>query len=376
MLKKLILAAVGVSLLVGAIVYVKLGQFAAMDEAAAGMSLPPETVTAVAVVEAHWEQVITATGTVTPVQGVTVSAEAAGRVTQIGFKSGARVAAGEVLLQLDTASEEAQLASAQAAAVLAKADLARVRKLGRRDLASDDAVDRAEANAKDTGAQVGVIRALIAKKTVRAPFAGRLGLRLVNLGQILGEGDPIVVLQTLNPVYVDFSIPQRQIALLGDGMVVRVGTDAASGETFHGEIIAVSPEIDSATRNVRVRAQVDNPAEKLRAGMFANVDVVLPDRQSVLPVPATAVLYATFGDSVFVVEPQEDAASGETEQVLRQQFVRLGRTRGDYVDVTEGLEPGETVVTSGVFKLRSGMKVVIDNTLAPKASLEPNPGDS
>ncbi|MCP5429469.1 MAG: efflux RND transporter periplasmic adaptor subunit [Chromatiales bacterium] len=376
MLKKLFFALVVVALVVGAIVYAKLGQFTAMGEAAANMVLPPETVTAVTVTGEQWEQVIATTATVSAVQGVTVSAEVGGRVSRIAFESGAVVAAGDVLLQLDTASEDAQLASAEAAAALAQADLARVRKLGKRDLASDDTVDRAEAQVKETVAQVGVIRALIAKKSVRAPFAGRLGLRLVNLGQILSEGDPIVALHTLDPVHVDFSIPQRQLARLRDGMAVRVTTDAAPGETFHGEIVAVSPEVDAATRNVRVRALVANPGERLHTGMFANIEVVLPDMQRVLPVPATAVLYATFGDSVFVVEQQKNEKSGEAEQVLRQQFVRLGQARGDFVDVTDGLKDGETVVTSGVFKLRSGIQVVIDNALAPKASLEPRPGDS
>jgi len=376
MLKKLIVASVGVTIVVGAIVYAKLGQFAAMGEATASMVMPPETVTAVTVADAQWEQVIAATGTVTAVQGVTVSVEVGGRVTQIAFKSGTVVDAGEVLLQLDTASEDAQLASARAAAALAKTDLARVRKLGKRELASEDAVDRAEAQVKETFAQVGVIRALVAKKTVRAPFAGRLGLRLVNLGQVLQEGDPIVALQTLDPVYVDFSIPQRQVARLRQGMKVRVSADAAPGETVYGEIVALSPEVDATTRNLRVRARVKNPEEKLRAGMFANVEVVLAESRSVLPIPATAVLYATFGDSVFVVEQKTNEASGQTEQVLRQQFVRLGEARGDFVDVTGGLKPGETVVTSGVFKLRSGAKVVIDNTLAPDARLEPRPQDS
>ena len=361
---------------IGVLVYAKLGQFAAMTEAAENMVPRPETVTAATVTAAQWEQVIAATATVSAVQGVTVSAEVAGRVTRIAFESGALVDAGDVLLRMDTASEDAQLASAEAAASLAKADLARVHELGTRDLASKDAVDRAESLVKETVAQVGVIRALIAKKTVRAPFAGRLGLRLVNLGQILSEGDPIVALQTLDPVYVDFSVPQRQLVHLGTGMKVRVTADAAPDRTFHGKIIAVSPEVDSATRNVRVRALVGNPGEKLRAGMFANVDLVLPDTRSVLPIPATAVLYAPFGDSVFVVEQQNNGESGETEQVLRQQFVRLGRAHGDFVDVTVGLKPGETVVTSGVFKLRAGVKVIVDNTLAPQAKLQPRPAES
>jgi len=376
MLKKVILTAIGVAVVVGAIVSAKLAQFTAMGKATENMVLPPETVTATTLVDTEWEQAIPATATVSAVQGVTVSADVAGRVTRISFKSGAAVDAGEVLVDLDTASEVAQLASAKAAAALAKADLARVRQLGRRELASKDAVDRAEAQFKETVAQVGVIRALTAKKTVLAPFAGRLGLRLVNLGQVLSEGDPIVALQTLDPVHVDFSVPQRQLAHLRQGMTVRVEADAAPGETFRGQIIAVSPEVDPSTRNVRVRALVANPGEKLRSGMFANVEAVLPDTQSVLPIPATAVLYAPYGDSVFVIESRAKGPSGEIEQVLRQQFVRLGRTRGDFVDVTDGLKAGETVVTSGVFKLRTGMEVVVDNTLAPEAKLEPHPGES
>lgn len=374
MLKQLTLTVVGLAIVVGAIVFAKLGQFTAMGEAAENMVMPPQTITAMTLADAQWEQVIAATATVSAVQGVTVSAEVGGRVAQITFESGAAADTGEVLLRLDTASEDAQLASAEAAAALAEADLARVRKLGKRNLASEDTIDRAEAQVKETVAQVSVVHALIAKKTVCAPFSGRLGLRLVNLGQVLREGDPIVTLQTLDPVHVDFSVPQRHIAQLRQDMEVRSTTDAAPGKTFHGQIIAVSPEVDPATRNVRVRALVRNPGEMLRAGMFANVEVVRPGTQSVLPIPATAVLYAPYGDSVFVVE--HPGSSAETEQVLRQQFVRLGRARGDFVDVTDGLKAGETVVTSGVFKLRSNMKVVVDNTLAPEPRLEPHPSES
>lgn len=376
MLKKITLTAVGVVVVIGAIVYTKLGQFEAMSEAGENMVLPPETVTSMRIVGEQWEQVITTTASIAAVQGVTISAELGGRVSEIAFESGASVEEGDVLLRLNTASEVAQLASAEAAASLAKAALERVGKLGKQDLASEDAVDRAEAEVKEAVAQVGVIRALIAKKTVRAPFSGRLGLRQVNLGQILQEGDPIVVLQTRGPVYVDFSVPQLQIMRLGQNMPVRVTADTAPGETFEGRIMAISPEVDAATRSVRVRALVKNPEEKLRAGMFANLEVVLPDRQEVLPIVATAVLYAPYGDSVFVIENQTNQQSGDTDQVLRQQFIRLGRAHGDFVDVTDGLKAGETVVTSGVFKLRSGMKVVIDNTLAPRPSLEPDPGDS
>lgn len=376
MIRIILITTLAVVILIGSIVYAKLTQFAAMEEAAESMQQPPETVTAMTVEPALWEQTIPAIGTLEPVQGVTLSAEVGGRVTAIGFESGATVDVGDVLLQLDTASEEAQLASAEASAALAKVDLARTRTLGERKLAARDALDSAEARAKETLAQVGNIRALIARKTVRAPFSGRLGLRLVNLGEIVREGDPIVSLQTLDPIYVDFSIPQGQLGRLRQGMQVRVLADAAPEKIFTGAIVAVNPEVDVITRCVRVRAQVANPDEQLYAGMFARVEVVLPERQSVLPIVATAVLYAPYGDSVFVIEEKENAHGGKTEQVLRQQFVRLGQARGDYIDVVDGLKAGDQLVTSGVFKLRTGMQVEIDNRLAPRASLTPSPRDS
>jgi len=376
MLKKIVLALVGILAIVGAIVYAKLDQFAAMGEAAEMMVVPPETVTAMAVEPAEWEQVLKAPATVSPVQGVTVSAEVGGRVSEITFVSGDRVERGAILIELDSTTEQAQLAAAEATAALAKADLARVRKLGQRDLASDDSVDRAAALVKETVAQVGVIEAQIAKKTVQAPFAGQLGLRLVNLGQILGDGDPIVTLQTLDPVYLDFSLPQQQLGRIEPGMAVRATADTAPGSIFEGRIVAISPEVDQATRNVRVRAQVGNPSLALRAGMFANVEVVLPETRKVLPVAATAVLYAPFGDSVFVVEQSASAGDEQPSLTLRQQFVQLGEARGDFIDVTKGLEPGERVVTSGVFKLRSDLPVIIDNALAPQPELSPTPNDS
>jgi len=376
MFKKVLVALVGVALLVGSIVYVKLGQFTVLGEAAENMVMPPATVTAETISQAHWEQVIEATATVSAAQGVTVSAEAGGRVTRILFESDATVEEGQALLQLDTSTEESQLASAEAAAALARTELARLRKLVQKKLSSQDAVDRASAQVKETVAQVGVIEALIQKKTVRAPFSGRLGLRQVDPGQILSVGDPVVALQMLDPVYVDFSIPQQKLSDLKRGMKVRVFSDASPDENFEGIITAINLEVDPITRNVQVRSQVSNPDEKLRTGMFVNVEVVLPETRQVLAVPATAVLFAPFGNSVFVVDEKSNEETGETEKVLRQQFIKLGQSRGDFVDVTDGLKSGETLVTSGVFKLHSGMKVIIDNTLAPDNSLTPSPGNS
>jgi len=376
MLKKMIIAGIAVTLLVGVLVSVKLGQFGAMEDAASKMAYPPETVTASTASENQWEQFIPATASVSAVQGVLVSAEAGGRVTKIKFDSGDSVIEGQVLVLLDTGSENAQLASNKASAAQARADLKRVRTLSDKNLVSEDAVDQATTHVKESEAQVEVINASLDKKTIRAPFTGRLGIRQVNQGQILSIGDPIVALQMLNRVYVDFSIPQQKMLQISRDMKVRVKSDASPDDVFNGEITAVNLEVDPLTRNVQVRAVVENPDEKLRTGMFVNVELILPGTQKVLPIPATAVLYAPFGNSVFVIDEKKIEETGETQKVLRQQFVILGQARGDYVDVTDGLKNGETVVTSGVFKLRSGSQVVIDNTLAPKASLEPNPKDS
>jgi len=376
MLKKILFAAVAVSLIVGAIVFAKLGQFSAMGEAAKNMVMPAETVTAMLVENTQWEEFINATATVTAVQGVKVSAEISGRVSKINFQSGAFVKQGTTIVELNIASENAQLASAKAAATLAETNLIRSKKLNKQKLASQDVLDGAEAKVKETVAQINNVRALIAKKIIKAPFTGRLGLRQVNLGQILGEGDAIVSLQTLDPIYVDFSISQKELSRLKPGLEVRVTVDAAPEDIFVGKILASNPEVDPVIRSVRVRAMITNPDEVLRAGMFANASVVMPDKKTVLAVASTAIAFATFGDSVFVIEKKTNEQSGQTEQVLRQQFVQLGQRRGDFVDVIEGLKAGETVVTSGVFKLRSGMKVVIDNTLAPKPGLNPTPSDS
>lgn len=376
MLKKLIIAFIGVAILIGTIVYIKLDQFSAMEAATANMVMPPTVVTAQTVNEAQWEEIIPATGSVSALQGVMVSAEVGGRITQILFESSDDVKAGQVLIQLDTASEKSQLASAIAAEELARNELSRQKKLLKKNMTSDEALDRADAQLKDSVAQVGVIKALIDKKTVRAPFSGRLGFRQVDLGQIVSVGDPIATLQSLDPMYVDFSVPQQKLSLLQNDMDVRIKSDAHPETTFPGKIAHIDLEVDPVTRNVQVQALAENADEKLRVGMFVNVELVLPEKRTVLPAPATAVLYASFGNSVFVIDEHKNEESGEKELVLRQQFVTLGLARGDFIDVTDGLKADETIVTSGVFKLATGTKVVIDNTLAPDTRLDPKPSDS
>ncbi|PTX98997.1 efflux RND transporter periplasmic adaptor subunit [Opitutus sp. ER46] len=365
-----------VACIAGPLALIKGGQIRTLMAMGENQVMPPETVTAAPVAPQTWETSISATGTIAPVQGVTVAAEVGGKVTQIAFEAGANVKAGDLLVQLDTATEEAQLRAAEATAALAKANLQRAKDLRESNTNSVAELDAADAQAKQAAAQVDNLKGVIAKKTIRAPFAGRLGLRMINLGQVLREGDEITALQTLDPIYANFSVPQQRLARLEPGTPVRVQTDAAPNVTFDGKITAINAEVDPVTRNVRVQATLANKGEKLRSGMFANVDVILPEKQEVLAIPATAVLYAPFGDSVFVVEDRKDEKSGETKKVLRQQFIRIGLARGDFVAVVDGLKPGETVVTSGVFKLRGGMAVVIDNKLAPKAQLDPKPANT
>lgn len=372
-LQRLALTLVGLVLLLGLPALVKFQQFQTMAEAQ--MQMPPETVTADSVRRDLWPDSVSATGSLVAVQGVTVGAELGGKILEITFESGNRVKAGDLLLRIDVTAEQAQLRSAEAAAKLARINLDRNRNLRTNHTVSQADLDTAEANFKQATAQVDNVRAVIAKKTVRAPFAGQLGLRQVNLGQIVEQGAPIVTLQTIDPIYVDFSLPQQYFSVLQPGTEVRVTTDAAPGKVFSGRISAVNPVIDQVTRGVRSRATLSNEGELLRPGMFANVDVMLPSAQEVFSIPATAVLYAPYGDTVFVIEEQQDKKSGQKQQVLRQQIVRLGTTRGDFVSVTEGLKEGDIVVTSGVFKLRPKMAVVIDNTLAPKARLSPNPAN-
>jgi membrane fusion protein, multidrug efflux system len=373
MFKRLILTLLGLALLIGIPALIKLQQFQAM--AGMQMQMPPETVTATQVRSERWADTVTATGSLVAVQGVTVSAELGGKVSRIAFESGDRVKAGDLLVRLDTTAEEAQLRSAEAAAKLARINLDRNQDLRKNRTISQADLDTAEANFKQATAQVDNVRATIEKKTITAPFAGLLGLRQVNLGQIVEQGTPVVTLQTLDPIYIDFSLPQQRYASLSVGSTVQITTDAAPGEVFEGRILAINPEIDTLTRSVRIRAVMANRGEHLRAGMFANVKVVLPHEEDYLIIPATSVLYAPYGDTVFVIDTQKDETSGEEQQILRQQIVRLGRTRGDFVAVTEGLKAGEMVVTSGVFKLRPKSAVVIDNSLALDAKLDPTPAN-
>ena len=373
MKKRIFIAFLGVTAVLGALGLVKGLQFERMAVQGKQGAPPPETVTTAVVRAERWESLLTATGSLTAVQGVMVSAELSGKIVNIDFTPGAKVKAGELLVQLDTTSEAAQLRAAEATAALARLNLERLVKLLAGRTIPQSQYDNAEASYTQAVAQADVIRAVIAKKNIRAPFAGRLGVRLVNLGQVINEGEPIVSLQSLDPIFVNFSLPQQQLRLVQPGLPVRVTTDALPGQVIQGKITAVNPQVDSATRTIRVQATVSNAQERLRPGMFANVAVVLPEREKVLAVPATAVLYAPYSDSVFLVEENKVEGAEAPVRVVRQKIAQLGEQRGDFVAVTAGLKEGDTVVSTGVFKLRNGQSVVVDNTLAPDFKLQPRP---
>jgi membrane fusion protein (multidrug efflux system) len=335
---------------------------------------PPETVTTVVATTQPWESSMNAVGSVVAVNGVTVSADLPGLVAEIAFQSGQKVNHGEVLLRLDTKEERAQLTSAEAQRELSRVALRRAQELLPHGVIPQSTYDQSSAEFKQAEARVSEIQASIERKTIRAPFSGTLGLRQVNLGQYLAGGAPIVSLQALQPVYVDFSVPQQDVGLLVAGGPVHLKSDASGGAEV-GKIAAVDAVIDEATRNVRVRAIFENRTLALKPGMFVEAQLAGGAQTSAITLPASSISYAPFGDSVFVVEDVK-GADGKTYRGVRQQFVKLGASRGDQVAVTTGLKPGEEIVSSGTFKLRPGAAVRVDNKIQPANNPTARPEDS
>jgi membrane fusion protein (multidrug efflux system) len=331
---------------------------------------PPEAVTTTLAQQAQWDTTIKAIGSVAAVNGVTVSADLPGVVSEIDFDSGRFVNKGDVLVRLDTRQEQAQLAAAVAQRDLAQVEYNRQKELLAKGITSQSAFDQASAEFKSADANVGQIRATIERKTIRAPFSGVLGLRQVNLGQYLAGGSPIVPLQSVRPVYVNFTVPQQEIGLLSIGSPVQLNT----GDV--GKVTAADSVVDEATRNIRVQATFDNRSGKLKPGMFVETQLSHGTQSTVIVLPASAISYAPFGDSVFIVDNLKDPKTGKTYRGVRQQFVKLGGSRGDQVAVLTGVKPGEEVVTSGVFKLRPGAAVVVNNAIQPANSSAPKPEDS
>ncbi|HZR17940.1 MAG TPA: efflux RND transporter periplasmic adaptor subunit [Verrucomicrobiae bacterium] len=374
MIRKIVIAVAIVLLIAAGLVGVKALQIRKLAEMGKSFAQPPESVSVATVKAEKWQGSLTAIGSVTAIQGVTITPEIAGTVTEIAFESGGIVAKGDLLARLDTSSEEAQLRAVEAQLELAKINLSREQNLRKENMVSQSDLDSADATMKQTQANADAIRALIEKKTIRAPFAGQLGIRQINLGQYVDAGKPIIWLQTVSPVYADFTLPQQELAQLTNGMAARLRVDAFPDKVFEGTLTAINPGLDQATRSVGLRATFDNPNQLLHPGMFARVQVLLPESKDVLVVPATSVLRAPSGDSVYVVEPAGPDSKGGFK--VRQQLVRLGADRGDYVSVESGVKAGDRIVSAGQFKLRTGMAVVEQDAVGPKTAEAPKPSDS
>jgi membrane fusion protein, multidrug efflux system len=375
MAKRMILMLAVTIAFIAVLGFVKFQQFQAAAGQAAAFQPPPEAVTTIVARQEAWPAGLSAIGTVAAVQGVTVSADLPGIVDRIEFDSGKTVDQGDVLVHLDTRQEEAQLAAIEAQRDLARLNFDRMRNLVEDDAVSRADYDRAAAEHRETDARVGEIRALIERKTIRAPFSGVLGIRQVNLGQYLTAGDAVVPLQALNPIYVNFGVPQQEAGEVRAGHRVVVTVGDVAGAEFAGRITAIDSIVDQTTRNVQVQATLANPHGRLRPGMFVQTHVVMGASRSAVALPASAISYAPYGDSVYVVTDLK-SPDGRTYRGVRQQFVKLGGTRGDQIAVVSGVNPGDEVVTSGVFKLRNGAAVLVNNKVQPGNNRAPKPEDS
>jgi membrane fusion protein (multidrug efflux system) len=355
--------------------FVKFKQIQTAIAQGAAYQPPPEAVTTIVAQHEAWPATFSAIGTMAAVQGVTVAADLAGTVEKISFESGQAVRAGDTLALLDTRQEQAQLAAIEAQRELAKQTYERMEGLLKERVISKAEFDQATAEYRQTDARVAEIRAVIQRKTIRAPFSGVLGIRRVNLGQYLAGGDALVTLQSLSPIYVNFGVPQQTAGQIPVGRTVRVTSRDVAGADGNGRVTAIDSLVNEATRNIQVQATLANPDAKLRPGMFVQVEVATGPTQRVIALPASAVSYAPYGDSVFIVSEMKDKA-GKPYTGVRQQFVKLGPARGDQVAILSGLTPGDEVVTSGVFKLRNGVSIQINNAVRPSNSAAPKPGNS
>jgi len=374
-----VLAIGGLILVIGALVFIKFSQISmliGMGKEMQKAGPPPQAVAAVAAKQESWEGTLSAVGTIASMKGVTISNEVPGTVSKIKFESGALVKKGDVLVELDASVERAQVASAGVRKDLALVTATRTRLLVKEGVASKSQLDADESQLKSASAELDVLYAQISRKSVRAPFAGRIGIRDVNIGQYLTPGTALTTLEAIEGAYIDFTLPQQQKVEVG--MKVHVTIEGAPELLSEGAVVAIDPSVDATSRSMKLRASVPNKDEKLRPGMFANVSLVLPESGSLVTIPATAVVHASFGDSVFILEEPEGGTdakgpNGEPVKIARQQFVRLGARRGDFVAVREGVKAGDEVVFAGAFKLRNKAPVFVNNALAAKPELDPRP---
>lgn len=375
MKKRMILMLVAVGIFIATIAAVKTRQIHSSNKRSASFQPPPEAVTTIIAKKEEWPATWNSIGSVAAVHGVTVSADLPGIVEKIEFESGQSVPAGAVLVRLDTRQEQAQLAAAEAQRDLARLNLNRAKGLVEQGISAQADLDRLAAEYKQAEARIGEIRATIARKTIRSPFAGVLGIRQVNLGQYLEAGAAIVPLQAIRPVYVNFAVPQQQVTQLKVGSPIHVTAEGGTGVEADGRVTAVDSVANEQTRNVQVQATFANADGKLRPGMFVKTNVGLGAGEAAVTLPTSAIQYAPYGDAVFIVE-EVSGPKGERYLGVRQQFVKLGSSRGDQVAVVSGIKPGEQVVTSGVFKLRNGAAVKVNNKVQPGNSPAPKPEDS
>jgi membrane fusion protein, multidrug efflux system len=375
MFRKILLTALGILVLAGVIVGIKALQIGALIESGKNHRRPVESVSTIQVEADQWVRSIESVGSLRAVQGADLSTETSGIVSRILFENGQEVEVGDLLVELDTGAEQATLRSAEAEADLARTVFERTKSLRASNAVPQSDLDSAESQLRKVTALVEQLRADISKKQVRAPFSGRLGIREVNLGQFVNNGDKIVSLQSLDPIHVDFLLPQQLISTLVSGQKILLSTDAYPGREFEGALTAINSEVDRITRNIRLQGTLKNSDGALRPGMFARVEIFQGGADEVLRVPLTAVSRASYGDSVFVVL-EKPGADGEKQLVVEQRFVRTGRTMGDFIAVTEGLNAGDTVVSAGAFKLRNGSAVRVENSLAPQPSTSPTPDNT
>jgi membrane fusion protein, multidrug efflux system len=373
MKKRMILMLVAMTGFVALIGAVKFKQVQTAIAQASSFQPPPEAVTTVQAREVQWSGSLAAIGSVVAVHGVIISADLPGVVEAITFESGRTVQEGEVLVRLDTRQERAQLAAAQAQLELTRLNLDRMHGLRSEGVISQAEYDRVDAEHKTADARVGEIRATIERKQIRAPFSGLLGIRQANLGQYLAGGDPIVPLQSLNPIYVNFTVPQQEVARLRQGVEVQVQAEGQPQRL--ARITAVDSVVNESTRNVQVQATLANPDGALRPGMFVETQVLTGARETVIALPASAISYAPYGDSVFIVGELQ-GPNGQKYRGVSQHFVKLGGSRGDQVAVLTGVKAGQEVVTSGAFKLRNGAAVNVNNAVQPGNDPAPKPEDN
>ena len=374
MAKRMIIMILVVGVLFGGVVGYKLFQSRMMKKYAS-IQLPPATVTAIKAEYQPWQPQLRAVGSLRAVRGVDVTCEISGLVRSLHFKSGDEAKEGQLLVELNADADKAQLESLKAAADLAQTTYERDKKQFEVQAVSQATLDAEAADLKSKRAQVDQQQALVDKKTITAPFAGKLGISTVNPGQYLNPGDKIVTLQSLDSLYVDFYLPQQELSHMAIGQAVLVNTDTYPGRTFSGRITTIDPKVDPETRNFQAEALISNSRRALLPGMFASIEVQSGEVQRYLTLPQTTVTYNPYGDTIFIVEEGAKGPGNKPLLTVKQSFITVGEKRGDQVAILTGLKEGEMVVTSGQLKLRNGSPVVINNTVQPSNEAAPKPVD-